>query len=68
MTDIYRGEDYNFIEDELFQQFLKNNLPNEYIVKDKFMRRLNSCKKKWIDILNSPNLRLAYQVPMDWGL
>ena len=60
-------DSYNFFDDELFQQFFKKHLPDEYISRDKYIRRLIRCKRDWIDILNSPPLRHACGVPLDWG-
>ncbi len=60
-------ESYDFINDELFQKFFKSKQPDEYISRDKFIRKLIRCKREWIDILNSPPLRHAYSVPLDWG-
>lgn len=55
-------ETYDFINDEKFQEFLKKKIGDEFIPKDKFIRKLNAIKKEWIKILNSPILRHAYKV------
>lgn len=65
--EIYKLEEYNFMEDEEFQKFFKRHLPHEYISPNKFMNKLNYCKSEWIKILNSPPLRHAYGISMDWG-
>lgn len=65
---IYTIDNYDFNNDDEFQKFFKSNLPNEYISPNKFMNKLNYCKREWIKILNSPPLRHAYNVPMDWGI
>lgn len=58
-------ETYDFINDEKFQAFLKKKIGDEFIPKDKFIRKLNAIKKEWIKILNSPILRHAYKVDFD---
>ncbi len=55
-------ETYDFINDEKFQEFLKKKIGDEFIPKDKFIRKLNAIKKEWIKILNSPILRHAYSL------
>lgn len=57
---------YDFKSDKKFQLFLKEKLGDEFIPKDKFMRKLNAAKKEWIKILNSPILRHAYKI--DFGV
>lgn len=56
---------YDFESDEKFQAFLKKKIGDEFIPKDKFMRKLNAAKKEWIQILNSPILRHAYKIDFD---
>ncbi len=58
-------ETYDFMADEKFQEFLKKKIGDEFIPKDKFLRKLNAIKKEWIKILNSPILRHAYKVDFD---
>lgn len=55
-------ETYDFMADEKFQEFLKKKIGDEFIPKDKFMRKLNAIKKEWIKILNSPILRHMYKI------
>ena len=54
-------ETYDFKSDEKFQAFFKKKIGDEFIPKDKFMRKLNAAKKEWINILNSPVLRHSYK-------
>lgn len=60
--DKYDINTYDFKSDEKFQLFLKEKLGDEFIPKDKFIRKLNAAKKEWIKILNSPALRHAYSL------
>lgn len=60
--DKYDINTYDFKSDEKFQLFLKEKLGDEFIPKDKFIRKLNATKKEWIKILNSPILRHAYSL------
>ena len=48
----YNLDEYDFNNDENFQKFFKRHLPDEYILRDKFIRKLNYCKREWIRILN----------------
>ena len=57
---------YDFVNDEKFQEFLKKKIGDEFIPRDKFLRKLNAIKKEWIKILNSPILRHAYKI--DFGV
>lgn len=57
---------YDFESDEKFQAFLKKKIGDEFIPRDKFLRKLNAAKKEWIKILNSPILRHAYKI--DFGV
>ena len=56
----YNLDEYDFNNDENFQKFFKRHLPDEYISRDKFIRKLNYCKREWIILLNSPVLRHNY--------
>lgn len=56
----YSIDDFNFMEDEEFQKFFHRALPDKRISRDSFIRKLNSCKREWIKILNSPVLKSNY--------
>ena len=58
----YCVETYNFIEDVKFQKFLEKERKGKYLNHTSFLRLLEKCKKKWIQILNSPTLRHAYNL------
>ena len=58
----YNIETYNFLEDEEFQKYLEKERKGKYLNHTSFLRLLEKCKKKWIQILNSPTLRHAYNL------
>ena len=52
--DKYNHDDYDFIEDEEFQAFLKSELGGKFVPRYKFFTLLNRCKRKYIYYLNHP--------------
>ena len=58
---------YNFEEDSKFQDFFKKRKGDKWLKPQAFLRVLNSCKRDWINILNSATLRHSRGLPRDWG-
>ena len=52
--DKYNQDDYNFIEDDEFQAFLKSELGGKFVPRYKFFTILNRCKREYIHYLNHP--------------
>lgn len=57
----YNIETYNFIEDEDFQKFFDFAKKGKSLNRASYITLLNNCKRKWIQILNSPALRHSYR-------
>ena len=54
--EAYKQEEYDFIEDDEFQRFLKSRLNGKFVPLNKFMSILNSCKREYIRYLNNKHL------------
>ena len=50
--DKYNQDDYDFIEDDEFQAFLKSELGGKFLPRYKFFTILNRCKREYIYYLN----------------